>query len=43
MKGEQEKLEGRVDMIKAQYMHVWRCHSETQLFVQFICINNYNF
>lgn len=27
--GEQERVERRVDIIKAQYMHVWKCHSET--------------
>jgi hypothetical protein len=27
--GKQERIEGRVDIIKALCRHIWKCHSET--------------
>jgi hypothetical protein len=35
----QERIEGRVDKIKAWYMNIWKWHSEMH-FVQSICANN---
>jgi hypothetical protein len=39
-RGEEERIEGRVDMTKAQY--VWESHSETYKYVRLISINNNN-
>lgn len=35
------RVTGKVDMTKACYMYMWKCHNETHDFVQLICTNNY--